>query len=64
MSSNEALRQIIMLATNALAEEGSEEVEMEGEGESEDEGEMSDDEVNPAQVRATALRIRNARDAE
>lgn len=62
MSDKLALRQIIEIAAAALAEEGSEEVEMEGEGESE--GEESDDEINPAQVRATALRIRNQRDAE
>ena len=64
MSNTEALRQIIILATNALAEEGSEEVEMEGEGEMEGaETESDDDEVSPEKVRATALRIRNARDA-
>ena len=59
MSSTDTLRQIIILATNALAEEGNEEVEMEGEGE-----ESDDEEVSPLKVRATALRIRNARDAE
>ena len=59
MSSTDTLRQIIILATNALAEEGNEEIEMEGEGE-----ESDDEEVSPAQVRATAFRIRNARDAE
>ena len=64
MSNTEALRQIIILATNALAEEGSEEVEMEGEGEMEGAETASDDnEVSPEKVRATALRIRNARDA-
>jgi hypothetical protein len=61
MSSTDTLRQIIILATNALAEEGNEEVEMGGE----DEGEESDDEeASPSKVRATALKIRNARDAE
>ena len=59
MSSTDTLRQIIILATNALAEEGNEEVEMEGEGE-----ESDDEEASPSKVRATALRIRNARDAE
>ena len=59
MSSTDTLRQIIILATNALAEEGNEEVEMEGDGE-----ESDDEEASPSKVRATALRIRNARDAE
>jgi len=62
MSNTDALRQIIIIATNALAEEGSEEVEMEGEGESEGAETESDDEVSPEKVRATALRIRNMRE--
>ena len=67
MSNTDALRQIIILATNALAEEGNEEVEMEGEDEGEEsegsEVESDDNEASPARVRATALRIRNARES-
>jgi hypothetical protein len=65
MSDKMALRQIIEIAATALAEEGEEDEG--GEMESEDEGtEVESDEMepSPANVRATALRIRNARDAE
>ena len=68
MSNPDALRQIIEIAAAALAEEaGEDETETEGE-ESEDgmqaeEAEPEAEEVNPAQVRATALRIRGMRDA-
>jgi hypothetical protein len=72
MSNSDALRQIIILAANALAEEGGEEVEMEGDGEESEDGMQAEDEtgeaeteeVNPAAVRATALRIKAMRDAE
>ena len=61
MSDSEALRQIITIAANALAAEGEE-----SEDEGEDEGMETDEEgeteagVNPAAVRAVALRNRAA----
>lgn len=69
MSNPDALRQIIEIAAAALAEEaGEDETETEGEEsedgmQAEDETEAPEAEVNPAQVRATALRIRGLRNA-
>jgi hypothetical protein len=65
---SEALRQIITIAAAALASEGEEDdAEGESEMEGEDSGEMETDEngeteagVNPAAVRAVALRNRAA----
>jgi hypothetical protein len=69
MSDKMALRQIIEIAAAALAAEG-EEDETETEGEESEDGMQAEDEageteeVTPAAVRATALRIRGMRDAE
>lgn len=58
MSDKLALRQIIEIAAAALAEEGSEEVEMEGDGEESEAGDEAED------VRERALTIQALRNAK